>query len=71
MVELLLSSGADINARNEDQQTPLIAMSVASFTEGVELLISKKADVNAKDRSGKIALHWAASVGAMEIADVA
>lgn len=56
-VKLLIEYGADINAQNDDKQTPLHA---ASSKEITEYLISKGANVNSQDKHGNSPLHWAA-----------
>jgi len=62
-VNLLIASGADVNAKNKFNTTPLhmIARSGYSGRDDVaEILIIKGADVNAKDKSGMTPLHLAA-----------
>lgn len=59
IVELLIANGADVNAKNNDNQTSLM---LAVFKENiaiVKLLIDKGADVNAKDSYGKTVLSFA------------
>jgi ankyrin repeat protein len=59
-VKLLLSRGADLNAKNKDESTPLHLVLVDdreiglnSYTiEITKLLISHKADLNARDKDG-------------------
>src|SRR5712692_4092092 len=47
LVRALLDAGADVNAREEEGETPLMYASVEGRTEVVLLLISRSADVNA------------------------
>ncbi|MBQ9394855.1 MAG: ankyrin repeat domain-containing protein [Proteobacteria bacterium] len=58
--DALMKSGADINVRNEDGQTLLMATQEVSV---IEALIAAGIDVNARDREGRTALMYAASDG--------
>jgi ankyrin repeat protein len=67
MVELLITYGANINARNLYGRTPL--HSLASYQNGrdmVELLISKGADVNVIDNQNSTPLHRAVDLGRID-----
>ena len=55
-----LDAGADLNAKEEDGETPLHAAVFKGHKEIVELLIEKGADVNAKAGFGSTPLHDAA-----------
>ena len=55
----LLAHGANVNARDSRQRTPL--MSNARDAKAMALLIDHRADVKAKDSSGRTALHYAAT----------
>ncbi|KAK2718415.1 hypothetical protein QYM36_005654 [Artemia franciscana] len=62
--DLLTSNEADINARNEEEKTPLIMLiSSGEFYDNylniVELLLKHGARVNSRDIRGKTALHYA------------
>jgi ankyrin repeat protein len=58
MVELLLTSRADVNATNNG--TPLHWAILGANQEVVRLLLANKSDVNAKDDHGQTPLHIAA-----------
>jgi ankyrin repeat protein len=58
-VERLLSQGADINAKNEIGQTPLIWALKNDQIEVAELLLAKGVDVNLKNRQGRTAIDVA------------
>jgi|ERR1041384_141516 ankyrin repeat protein len=60
MVEFLLSSGADVNAHNQNEHwgtTALHAAAHANQAAIAEMLIEYGADVNATDMNGKTPLH--------------
>jgi len=65
LVQALLTTGADVNARDKDGHTALMA-AVSSFlskkdsADVVKVLMAKGADVNAKNNDGKTALMLAA-----------
>jgi len=58
-VRILLAAGADPNARNDFEATPL--MWAAAEPEKVRLLVNQGADVNAKSKMGRTALWIAAA----------
>ena len=59
VVELLIAKGADVNAKDKYDMTPLHPAAGRGHKEVVELLIAKGADVNAKDEDGDTPLDWA------------
>ena len=67
-VRRLLERGANVNARDNSQETPLHHAASRGNTEVAALLIEKGADVNARDMNHKTPLHWAASQGNTEVA---
>ena len=70
IVELLVSKGADLNAKDMIGMTPLHYVASGGHKEIVELLIANGADVNAKDEYGLTPLHNAADKGRKEVADL-
>jgi len=66
IVELLIAAGADVNARDDGGDTPLLNAAAFGQKEIVELLIGKGAEVNAKNANGETPLDWAKG----EIADL-
>jgi len=66
-VNLFLSKGADVNAKDNNGITPLYKASSMGHYEVVKLLLSKGADVNAKDNNGWTPLRVASSRGHTEI----
>jgi ankyrin repeat protein len=65
-VRLLLESGADINTRDTNGDTPLIAAAFMGYNETVKLLLEKGAEVNAQNNLGSTALMEAATMNKPE-----
>jgi ankyrin repeat protein len=59
-VRVLLDSGADLEARDEDGETPLIRAASYGQTDIFRLLLQRGANLNARDKNGMTALIAAA-----------
>ena len=55
-LDFLIASGANIEARNEEEDTPLMLASVRESSECLRSLIRARADVNARNKDGLTAL---------------
>ncbi|MDV6248809.1 ankyrin repeat domain-containing protein [Wolbachia endosymbiont of Zaprionus taronus] len=67
VVGALIKGKAEINAKDNQERTPLHLSIQIGRTDVVNTLIDKKAEINAKDRQGRTPLHWAASKGGIEV----
>lgn len=63
---MLLERGADPNASDRDNQTPLMIFSTAGNTDGITLLLDHGAKINAQDSTGHTALMAAAVNGRVD-----
>lgn len=68
--ELLEKSPELLEARSENDKTPLHFAAQGGHIEIVELLLSKGADVNAKNSAMETPLHYAAALGHKEVVDL-
>jgi len=59
VVEHNIANGADVNAKDESESTPLHSAALFGHKEIAELLIAKGANVNAKNDGGETPLDWA------------
>ena len=64
MAKLLIAHGADVNARNYEDETPLFMISSA---EVAEVLIAHGADVNARNYEGETPLFRTSSVDVAKV----
>jgi uncharacterized protein len=69
-VERLLTSGAEVDSRDRDQATPLLAAALNGQLAVAKLLLSKGADVMARNAGGFTPLHAAAYSGSVPIAEL-
>jgi cytohesin len=70
VVEFLVASGADVNARFVNEGTPLHLAALNGRKHAAELLIAAGADVNAKDNDGGTPLHDAVSQGHRNVVEL-
>ena len=61
VAELLIDKGADENAEDSYNRTPLLLATSDNHKDIAELLIAKGSDLNAQDVYGKTILHHAAA----------
>jgi len=66
-VKVFLEQGADVNAKNENGQTPLLLAAQNNDVNTAKLLISAGADVNIKNNAGQTSIDIALSQGNKEI----
>lgn len=69
LVTELLEEGIDVNSRDWDNLTAVIAASSSGHLDLVKMLAGKGADVNAKDKDSITALMEAAIMGHKHIAE--
>ena len=67
IAKLLLESGANVNACDNDGTTPLTGAALKGHVEVAKLLIEAGADVNSKNNNGQTALMYASYNGQTEI----
>ena len=65
-----LAYGAHVNARNNDDVTPLHLAALSGHRSVAELLISKGAYVNASEKDGGTPLYFAAVMGHKDVAEL-
>jgi hypothetical protein len=59
-VQAAISNGADVNARDSEESTPLMGACYYQRNEVIIILLKAGADINAQDAFGHSALMWAA-----------
>ncbi len=66
-VDTLIKSGADVNAKNDLGDTPLILAAERGYSEIVEILLEKGADPSIEDTAGYAATYFAQTRGHRDI----
>ena len=61
LTELLIAKGGEVNAQDEEGNTPIIVASAYGHVEVVDLLIQVGGDVNKQNESGLTPLHYASA----------
>ncbi len=69
-VSAILATGADVNAKNDGGQTPLILAIVSGQPHLIRPLLSAGADPLLQDNTGLNAIEWAARKGRGDLADL-
>jgi ankyrin repeat protein len=69
-VERLLANGAEVDSRDNDHATPLIAAALSDRPAIAELLLARGADVMARNAGGFTPLHAAAYSGSIPVAEL-
>jgi ankyrin repeat protein len=70
VVEFLIASKADVNARSVNENTPLHLAALNGRKRAAKLLIAAGANVNAKDNDGGTPLHDAVSQGHKDVVEL-
>lgn len=65
-VKILLSKGADVNAKDDEGRTALMFAAINLHSETVKALLEHGAEVNTRDKDGATALMLAASSGSTD-----
>ncbi|XP_031636939.1 26S proteasome non-ATPase regulatory subunit 10-like [Contarinia nasturtii] len=66
-LKFLIEKGANVDAKNENKETPLHKAAWNGQTDAVKILLESGANVNAEDWLNKTPLHKAASNGQLDI----
>jgi len=66
-IKELLDSGADIETKNDNDDTPLLWASSAGFDNAVKLLLERGANTEAKTKSGNYPIIFASRIGAFKM----
>jgi len=69
-IQLHISSGTDLDTRDETLQTPLHYTALCGHRNVAELLITNGADVNAEDNEGSTPLHRATEKHHTDVAEL-
>ena len=67
---MLLQHNSDIEARNENNETPLHNTGLCNSADVTKLLLAHNADIKAKDKDNRTTLHIAALYNSTEVAQL-
>jgi ankyrin repeat protein len=67
VARFLVENGADVNAKNNDDDTPLHGAALNGYVDVARFLVENGADVNAKDKNGKTPIDIAREKGHNDI----
>jgi len=70
ILKLLIAKGANLESRDPNETTPLIAAAAAGLEKNLEILITAGADLNARDITGLTALSWASIKGFPKVVEL-
>ena len=70
IMDLLLSNGADVNARDKNGVTPLHIAVALGKDRAARALLQRKANANIRDNNGLTPLHLATSISAFKKSDL-
>ena len=59
VIETLLKNNAQLEARDQEERTPLLSLGPQAGTEALRTLLQARADIEARDKMGRTALHHA------------
>ncbi len=68
VAHVLLAHGADVNARDESEETPMHSAAYFNSLEVAQVLLAHGADVNARNKNKWAPLHNAANRNYLEVA---
>jgi len=71
IVQTLVEAGAQVNAKNDDGSTALMAAALKGDADIVQILLSAGADIKVKDKDEDTALNLAAQNGQQRSASIA
>jgi ankyrin repeat protein len=70
MINYLLKRGANKEAVDQQDTTPLVLAAAWGKANAVKALIQGRAEVNTTDKDGKSAVYWAAQEGHVEVLEI-
>ena len=65
-----MANKADVNAKDENGNTPLHIAAEKGHENMAELLLANNAEINAKDNNGRTPLAWAENQGHKDVVEL-